>query len=82
MLFAKNMGKNICKNISKNLSCKCSKNFLIILNNLQQMRLKLLQTEQFKKTAEATGGLIDNKIPNAVVKYYHGKITGVSNSPQ
>ena len=46
------------------------------------MRLKLLQKEQFIKTAEAAGDLIDNKIPNAVVKSYHGKITGVSNSPQ
>ena len=46
------------------------------------MRLKLLQKEQFIKTAEAAGDLIDNKIPNAVVKSYHGKITGFSNSPQ
>ena len=38
--FAKNIGKNIGKIIRKNLSGK-----LITLNNLQQMRLKLLQKE-------------------------------------
>ena len=36
--FAKSMGKNIDKNISKNLSSKYNKNFLIIINNHQQMR--------------------------------------------
>ena len=43
--FAKNMGKNIGKNISKNLSGKYSQK--IMPNKLQQMRLKLLQIEQF-----------------------------------
>ena len=43
--FAKNMGKNIAKNISKNLV----RNSLIMLNNLQLMRLTLLKKEQFKK---------------------------------
>ena len=42
--FAQNMGKNFDKIISKNLS---GKNLLITLKNLQQMRLKLLQKEQF-----------------------------------
>ena len=51
MSFAKNMSKNIGKNMSKNLSGKYNQNFLIMLNNLQQIRLKLLQKEQFK-TAE------------------------------
>ena len=46
--FAKNMGKNVGKNRSKSLSGKYS-HFLIMLNNLQQMRLKLLQKEQFNK---------------------------------
>ena len=46
--FAKNMGRNIGKNISKNLSSK-HRNFLIMLNNLLQMHLKLLQRERFKK---------------------------------
>ena len=43
--FAKNMGKNIDKDISKSLSSKLAKNVLIMLNNLSQMRLKLLQKE-------------------------------------
>ena len=40
-----------------------TKNFLIMLNNLQQMHLKLLQ-----ETAEATGDLIGNKIANGITK--------------
>ena len=47
--FAKNMGKNIGKITSRNLSGKYSQKFLIMLNNLLQIRLKLLQKEQFKK---------------------------------
>ena len=55
--LAKNMGKNIGKNNSEKLSGKygpgmlaiCVRNFLIMLNNLQQMQLKLLQKESFKK---------------------------------
>ena len=49
--FAKNMGKNIGRNISKNLSGKYRQNILdhAKLNNLPQMRLKLLQKEPFKK---------------------------------
>ena len=46
--FAKIMGKNIGKNISKNLNVNAVKNFLIMLNNLQQKHLKLLQIKQFK----------------------------------
>ena len=34
------------------------KRFLIMLNNLLQMYLKLLEKEQLKKTAEGTGDLI------------------------
>ena len=41
--FAKNMSKNIDANIST------AWNVLIMLENLQQMHLKLLQKEQFKK---------------------------------
>ena len=44
--FAKNMSKNTDKSQALNLV----KKFLIILNKLQQMLLKLLQKEQFKKS--------------------------------
>ena len=47
--IAKNMGENIGKNISKSLNSKYSQNLLIMVNNLQQMRLKLLQEDSFKK---------------------------------
>ena len=48
--FARNISKNIGKNISKNLSSKYRvRNFLIMLNSLLQMHLKLLQKEPFKK---------------------------------
>ena len=42
-----------------------AKNFLITLNNLQNMNLKLLQTE---KAAEATSDLIGDKNANKITK--------------
>ena len=39
-----------------------------MLNNLQQLRLKLLQTGAAQKTAEETGGLIGNKIADKIAK--------------
>ena len=39
-----------------------------MLNNLPQMYLKVLQKEQFKKTAEATGDLIGNKIADKITR--------------
>ena len=39
-----------------------------MLNNLLQMYLKVLQKEQFKKTAEATGDLIGNKIADKITR--------------
>ena len=39
-----------------------------MLNNLPQIRLKLLQNKQIKKTAEVTGDLIGNKIANKTTK--------------
>ena len=42
------------------------RNFLIMLNNLQQMHLKLLQKRVIQKKAEATGYLFDNKIANRI----------------
>ena len=43
--FVKNDDEKSGKNPSKNLSGKYSQNFLILLNNLQQMHLKLVQKE-------------------------------------
>ena len=40
--FAKNMGKSFGKNTSKKLISEYIRNFFIMLNNLQQMHLKLL----------------------------------------
>ena len=37
LFFSKNMDKNIGKNISKNLRVNIVRNFLIMLNSLQQM---------------------------------------------
>ena len=55
--FAKNMS-----NISiVKTSWYCQK-------NLQQMQQKLLQRQQFKKTAEASGDLIGNKIADEITK--------------
>ena len=52
-----------------------AKNFLIMLNNLQQMHLKLVQKKKkIQRTTEATGNLIGNKIAN--------RITGVSKNSQ
>ena len=39
-----------------------------LLNNLQQMHLKLLQKEQFKKRAEAIVGSISKKIDYKISK--------------
>ena len=64
------MGKNNGKNISKNGVVNRAKTFLIMLNNLQQMNLKLIQKEYFNKTAEATGGLIGNKIAEMITKNF------------
>ena len=61
--FAKNMDKNNGKNTSESIS-GISRNFLIMPSNQLRIHLKLLQKEQFKKKAEATGELIGNKIAN------------------
>ena len=39
------MGDKIGKNLSENVRGNTVKNFLIMLNNLQQMHVKLLQKE-------------------------------------
>ena len=47
-----------------------ARNFLIKLNSLQQMHLKLLQKKKktIQKTAEATSDLIGNKIVERITK--------------
>ena len=47
--FTNKMGKKIGKNITKNFSGKYNQKLYDILSNLQQMHLKLLRKEQFKK---------------------------------
>ena len=43
-------------------------NFLVMLNNLQQLHLKLLQKRVIQKTAETTGDLIGNEIADKITK--------------
>ena len=64
--FAKNMGKNIGK--VKTWAVNIARSFLIMLNNLQQMQLKLVSKRVIQKTAEATGDLIGNKIADKITK--------------
>ena len=45
------MDINVGKNISKNLNDECSQKLINMLNNLQQMNLKLLEKEQLKKNS-------------------------------
>ena len=45
---------------------KIVKNILIMLDNLQQIQLKLLQKRVIQKKAEATGYLFGNKIANRI----------------
>ena len=49
-----------------------------MLNNLQQMCLKVASKRAIQKTAEANGDLIGNEIANAVAMFYNGKIAKVS----
>ena len=78
--FTKNMGKNIGKNISKNLSAKYSQICHNHAKNSATDALKTASKRVILKTAEATGGLIGNKIADAADKSYDGKITKVSKS--
>ena len=54
--------------IGKDWSGKFLQKLLDQSNNLQQMRLKLIQKISIQKTAEGTSDLIDNKIVDAVGK--------------
>ena len=49
-----------------------------MLKNLLQMHLKLLQKERFKKTAEATGDLIGNRIADKIPRA--AKMSPINNS--
>ena len=52
---------------SENFYVNISKNLLIVLNNLQQMHLKLFQKEILKKNPEETTGyLIGGKIADKI----------------
>ena len=55
---------------------------MIIPNNSLQIHIKLFEKEILKKTAETTGDLIGNKIPDAVAKFYDGEITKISKISQ
>ena len=68
MTFAKNIGKNVITNISKTWVVNTAKSSLIILNDMLQMRLKLLQKKELKKATEGTGDLIGIKIADRITK--------------
>ena len=67
--FSKCMVKDISKNISRSFSRNLLKNLLIMLENLQQMHLKLLPKRVIQKTAEAAGDLIGNIIADRITKF-------------
>ena len=58
------MGKNVGKNINKNLSCKYSEKVLDHAKLSAPDPLKTASEREIRKTAEATGDLIANKIPD------------------
>ena len=55
--------------MNKNLSNKYGQKLLIVLKNLQQIRQKQHREEQLKKTVEATGNLISNKIADKITNF-------------
>ena len=54
-LWILSFAKNMTKNIGKNLSSQYSQKNLIMLNNLQRMDLKLLQTQQLQTQLKQLG---------------------------
>ena len=64
-LLLKILVKILVKTLVKTYAVHIARNFLIMLNNQQQMHLKLLQKSDLKK-AEATGDLTGNKMANKV----------------
>ena len=74
------MDKNIGKNISKKTSAvNIAENFLIMLKNPQQMRLKLLQKEQFKKQFDLIGNKIADRIRKVSKKSQQNNSEKVTN---
>ena len=76
--FAKKMGKNI----GKNKSCKYSQKFLDHAKTSPTDVFKTASWRAIQQTAEATGGLIGNKIADTVTKPYNGKVVEVSKNSQ
>ena len=66
--YKNNKCKSIGKNVSKSFTINIVKNFWIMLNNLQQMCLKLAQCSKrvVQKTEEVTGDLTGNKIADKI----------------
>ena len=62
------MGKNIGKNISKNLSDNCSQKPIDHTKQSATDALKTISKRAIQKTAEATGDLFGNKIPDKITK--------------
>ena len=54
-LWILSFAKNMTKNIGKNLSSQYSQKNLVMLNNLQCMDLKLLQTQQLQTQLKQLG---------------------------
>ena len=71
--FAKNIGTHATK-VTKNMSNKYSQKLLDIAKKSTRDSIKTASKREIRKTAEATGDLIGNKITD--------KITSISKSPQ
>ena len=68
LFLAKTMGKNIGTNISKNLSVEYSQKLLAHVKQSVIAAIKTGSKRAIKKTAEATGNLICNKIADKITK--------------
>ena len=64
--FVKNMVKKISKNISKNLSDKRNRKPLGHTKQFATYAIKIVSKRAIKKTAEATGDIIGNKIADRI----------------
>ena len=66
--FAKNIGKNVGKNVSKNLSCKYDQKHLDLAKQSTDL-IKTASKRAIQKRAEATSGLIGNKITDKITRF-------------